>query len=102
MRKLIAIGVALVFTGVTPAVADAAPSTSGARKAVINKLARQGIGAGHFNRYVNCERTGRSRFYCEWNGLSDSDVREGNVEGTDGTASVTYYGGRYVARTYVY
>ena len=47
---------------------------------------------------VDCERTGRNRFFCEWSGMSRADIREGNTSGTDGIAFVSYYGGRASVR----
>lgn len=100
MKYFVIIAVALTALLTVTTVAEAAPTTRGAKIAVKRKL-RQGP---QYDRvlypYVRCYREARTRFYCEWSGLSNRDVATGNVDGSYGVATVTYYAGRYIARVY--
>lgn len=49
---------------------------------------------------IRCQREASDRWFCRWRGQSLRDVQQGNVEGQSGTATVTRYGGRYVARVF--
>ena len=96
LRKFI-VAASLAGSLLVPAVAEAAPTTKGAKVTVKRKLRAGDMSAAT---YVRCYREARNRFYCEWWGLSSQDIYEGNTEGTSGVADVTYYSGRYVARIY--
>jgi hypothetical protein len=94
MRKLLIIAVALVAMAVPATASAAGPTTKGAARAVAAKLPY------NLSARVHCYRESRTRFYCEYHGLSSADIWRGNTEGTSGSAYVTYYAGRYVARVY--
>jgi len=99
MRKFIT-AATVGFVLLTPSIADAKPTTKGAKTAVKRKLRQGGYSDAIKYPYIRCWREARSRFYCEWVGLTRRDIDEGNTGGTSGIADVTYYAGRYIARVY--
>jgi hypothetical protein len=97
LTAILACAILFITLGAS-AEAYAAPTTKGAKAAVTKKLRHLSDAIDYPS--VHCERESYSRFYCSYEGLSDLDVRYGNVEGTSGNATVTYYAGRYVARIF--
>jgi hypothetical protein len=104
MRKFTIIITVIIAALIAAAPATAAgPSNSGAKSAVKKKLRSYSGYRTHMDYpTIRCQRESRTRFYCEFVGLTRADISEGNVDGTSGYANVTYYGGRYAIRVFMY